>query len=167
MSYTEPLLNQVSRFLMSMGFGFILCVLYLAFSFLRMIMGEKKWMYIISDMLFGITATVLSFFFMIIYNNGQVRFNLVLGQMIGGIVLYFTIGRYLTKPIEAVSLTVRKAVRVFLMPAVLYLRSFPSFFIRLYNKLKIKKQKNYQLKRSPKKHLKRRKGKKEKKQKRK
>ena len=141
MSYTEPLLNQVSRFLMSMGFGFILCVLYLAFSFLRMIMGEKKWMYIFSDMLFGITATVLSFFFMIIYNNGQVRFNLVLGQMIGGIVLYFTMGRYLTKTIEAVSLTVRKAVRVFLMPAVLYLRSFPSFFIRLYNKLKIKKQK--------------------------
>lgn len=124
---------------MSMGFGFILCILYIIFSFFRMILGEKRWAYILTDILFGIIATVLSFFFMLIYNNGQVRFNLVIGQLTGGIVLYFTVGRYLLKPLGLLSLTVRKASGIIFLPLLLYLKSFPSFFKRIFNRMKEKK----------------------------
>ena len=139
MNYTEPLLNQVSRFLMSMGFGFILCILYLTFSFIRMMLGEKRWAYIVTDILFGIIATVLSFFFMLIYNNGQVRLNLVVGQLTGGMELYFTVGRYLLKPMGVLSHAVRKTGGIVFLPVMLFFKSFPCFFKRLFNSIKEKR----------------------------
>lgn len=146
MSYTEPLFNQISRFLMSMGFGFVLCIIYLIFSFLRMLCGEKRWMYILYDTLFGITATVLSFFFMLIYNNGQVRLNLVVGQLIGGAVLYFTLGRRLIKPMTALSKLVRGVLKIVLMPLKLYIESFPAFFRRLRDRMSERKKRRSALK---------------------
>lgn len=140
MNYTEPLLNQINRFLMSLGFGFVLCVLYLVIKFFRMTAGEKKSVYIFFDILFGVVATVLSFFFMLIYNNGQVRLNLVVGQFIGGSMLYLILKRYLTVPMKLASGMLRRCVAVVFLPLVLYLKAFPNFIKGLVLRIRDKRE---------------------------
>lgn len=138
MIYSEPLFNQISRFVSSIGFGFILCIVYLAVTFLRLCISDKKWAVITGDLLFGITGTVLSFFFMVIHNNGQVRLNLVVGQALGGVVLYAGFGRYFVKLLKKPALLIRKGCHLITMPIKLYILAFPKALRMLIRSLKEK-----------------------------
>ncbi|MBQ8503646.1 MAG: spore cortex biosynthesis protein YabQ [Clostridia bacterium] len=141
MIYSEPLFNQVSRFITSIGFGFVICILYLAVVFMRMLVSDRKWAIIAQDIIFGITATVMSFFFMVLYNNGEVRWNLVFGEFIGAGVLYFTVGRYALSFLKKAAGIIRKITGLVLMPVVLYLKAFPSFFSGIIRSCKQKNEK--------------------------
>ncbi len=141
MTYSEPLFNQISRFVTSIGFGFFLCILYVAVVFLRMCISEKRWAIILQDLIFSFLATIISFFFMVLYNNGEVRLNLVTGQLIGGLVLYFTVGKYILLLLEKCAFVVRKILAMLLLPLKLYLKAFPSFFKSIIIKIRVKKPK--------------------------
>lgn len=136
MTYSEPLFNQVSRFVTSIGFGFVICVLYIVLVITRSIISDKKWAVITQDMIFGILTTVLSFFFMVLYNNGEVRWNLVFGEILGGGVLYYTIGRHIIKFMQGPIKLMRHFIALTLTPLKLYLTAFPKFFKSLFIKLK-------------------------------
>ena len=97
MIYTEPLFNQISRFLDSVGMGFILCGLYIALKVLFRLFGKGKITVAVSDGVFCVLTAFVSFFYMLLENSGTVRFNLVVGQLIGGLLLYFTVGRFILK----------------------------------------------------------------------
>ena len=97
MIYSEPLFNQISRFLDSVGMGFILCGLYIAVKVLFRIFGKGKITVAVSDGVFCVLTAFVSFFYMLLENSGTVRFNLVVGQLIGGLSLYFTVGRFILR----------------------------------------------------------------------
>ena len=103
MIYSEPLSNQISLFLDSVGMGFLLCGLYIAVKVLFRIFGKGRITVMLSDGIFCILAAFVSFFYMIIENSGTVRFNLAVGQLIGGLLLYFTLGRILLKLLYLIS----------------------------------------------------------------
>ena len=143
MIYSEPLINQVSRFLTSIGFGFILCVIYIALKILFRVIGKGKASVMASDGVFVLSGSILSFFFMVIENNGQVRLNLVIGQLLGGLVMYFTVGRYILKLTYPVSDAVGVIIRKLLYPIKVYFKAFINVGKRLLSGLKSKnKQKN-------------------------
>ncbi len=146
MTYTEPLINQISRFFTSIGFGFILCVLYIAVKALFRVFGKGKASVMASDGVFVVLVSIMSFFFMITANNGQVRLNLVMGQLIGGLVLYFSLGRYVLKLLYIISDVVNSVIKKLLYPVRVYFKAFGNGFKVLFNKLKglrkIKKEKS-------------------------
>ena len=94
MNYSDPLMNQVIVFFRSVGAGIILGFVYDALCFCRIIIGERKSVYVTFDIIFSLAASVISFFFMVLYNTGQVRFNLMLGELFGGLAFHFSMGRY-------------------------------------------------------------------------
>lgn len=97
MIYSEPLYNQISRFIGSIGMGFLLCALYIIVKVFFRVFGKGKVTVMVSDGVFCLVTAFVSFFYMVMENNGNVRFNLVAGQLIGGFLLYFTVGRFLER----------------------------------------------------------------------
>lgn len=99
MSYSEPLINQIYRFLLAAGFGVLMALVYELLSVLRILMGDGKKIKFILDVFFCVLFTVLSFFFMLIYNEGEARMNLVVAELTGLLCFNAAFGRYVTAPI--------------------------------------------------------------------
>ena len=101
MSYSEPLINQVYRFFLAVGFGVLMGVFYEAVNLLKTLpfLGRKT--SLAFDFIFSVIYTVLSFFFMLVYNEGESRANLVLAQLAGVYVFHITFGKKLTAPFIA------------------------------------------------------------------
>ncbi|MBQ3136417.1 MAG: spore cortex biosynthesis protein YabQ [Clostridia bacterium] len=129
MNYSEPLISQITVFFRSLGCGILLGILYDATCIIRMIFGERKSVYVFFDTLFFLAASLISFFFMIIYNSGQIRLNLMIAEFFGAVAFHLSLGKYilgkyacqlsrirkvfvfLTKPFRKVS----KIIRPFLL----------------------------------------------------
>ena len=123
MIYSEPLYNQISRFLNSVGMGFLLCVLYVIIKALFRVSGKGKITVMVSDGVFCLITAFVSFFYMIIENNGTVRFNLVVGQLIGGLLLYFTFGRLILKALYLVADLINGLLRGITYPVRLLVKA--------------------------------------------
>lgn len=95
MNYSEPLVSQVTVFFRSVGCGIMLGTLYDAVCLVRMLFGERKSVYIFFDTAYFLSAAIISFFFMVLYNSGQIRFNLMLAELAGAVVFHFSLGKYI------------------------------------------------------------------------
>lgn len=100
MSYTEPLSNQIYRFILAVGFGIILGIIYEVIVLLRTIISRKKAAVITQDIIFSIIASILSFFFMLVYNEGVVRLNLIFAEGVGLYAFHLAFGCRFTLPIK-------------------------------------------------------------------
>lgn len=116
MRYSGPLSDQIVVFIRCIGLGVLLGLLYEAFSVLRCLLSDKTRAYVICDIAFSLIATVISFFFMILYNDGRVRLNLVVAQLLGGVAFHFSLGRYITQPISVAATKIRHILSVALRP---------------------------------------------------
>lgn len=150
MNYSEPLISQVTVFFRAVGCGILLGMLYDVFSAVRMTFGEKKYIYIFFDTAFFLLASLISFFFMVLYNSGQVRLNIMVAELSGGIVFHHSLGRYILKRYAVHLNRLRKIVLLFASPFIKTSMKLYGFFGKLYkdtqkvlsqrkNKEKIKK----------------------------
>lgn len=98
MNYSEPLVNQIYRFVLSVGFGVIMSVFYEVVSCFFLIISNGKKSVFIRDVLFSVVFTVMSFFFMLVYNEGEIRFNLIFGQLLGLAAFHITFGKTIQLP---------------------------------------------------------------------
>ena len=103
MSYSEPLVNQFYRFVMSLGLGVITALIYEIISCAFLILSNSKKSIFIRDILFSVIFTVISFFFMLVYNEGEIRFNLIFGQLLGLLAFHITFGKNIQKPFLKIS----------------------------------------------------------------
>ncbi len=72
------------------------CLIYIGVhSLFRAVFGKKRAIFF-ADIAFSVTATVVSFFFMVFYNNGQVRLHLFMGEALGFFVFMRTVGRHIS-----------------------------------------------------------------------
>lgn len=116
MRYTEPLSNQVLMFISSIGPGILIGLIYdVVFSFIRA-SSDKKVFIIISDVSFSLVATLISFFYMVIYNSGTVRLNIILAQLIGAAAFHYTLGKYVSVPVSFLGNTLRKLLGLCFKP---------------------------------------------------
>ena len=116
MIYSGTLSDQIIVFIRCIGLGVLLGLIYEFFSLLRCFLSDKTRAYVICDIAFSLVATVISFFFMVLYNNGRVRLNLVLAQIIGGVAFHFSVGRYLLKPLTFIAVKIRRVLSALLLP---------------------------------------------------
>lgn len=131
MIYSEPLGVQISRFLDSVGMGFILCGLYIAVKVLFRLFGKEKISVMLSDGLFCVLTAFVSFFYMIMENSGTVRFNLIVAQLLGGLLLYFTFGRLILKLLYIIADGVNALIRGILYPLRLLAASILKLPVKL------------------------------------
>ena len=129
MNYSEPLINQVVIFCRAVGCGIILGVLYDGVSLIRMVFGERRGIYIFFDTAYFIAASLVSFFFMVLYNSGQIRLNIMLAELFGAAAFHLALGKYILKSCSVHLSRIRRlflfAARPFIKAAVKF-RSFLS-----------------------------------------
>ncbi len=118
--YSLSLATQTKNFLLSLGIGFILGIVYDVFRIIRLCISSKKAVIITFDILYCIVLCFTFFVFLITVNEGQFRFYLLLGAGIGFSVYYFSLGaiifsfsEFLTEFIKKWS---KRVFAVFLFP---------------------------------------------------
>lgn len=116
MNYSEPLITQVVIFCRAVGCGVLLGVMYDAVSAVRMLFGERKSVYVFFDTLFCLMASLISFFFMVLYNSGQVRLNLMAAELFGGVAFHLSLGRYFLSRFALQLHRVRKILSFLMTP---------------------------------------------------
>lgn len=140
MTYAEPLSNQVLMFIRSIGPGVLIGLIYdVIFTFFRTF-SHKRAVIIAADLTFSIIATLISFFYMVIYNSGTVRLNIIIAEIIGAVAFHLTMGRYIANPVSFVATLLGKTVNFILYPCVFLLSRTKTLFGKL-RKMKSPKEK--------------------------
>ncbi len=118
MNYSEPLYQQIFVFLKAIASGIIIGLFYDVLETIQKVISDKKSVVITKDLIFCFISSVFSFFFMVLYNNGRARLNLLLAQLLGAFVFHLCFGKYLTKPIMKMGLWLKKIVFILFSPFV-------------------------------------------------
>ncbi len=131
MSYSQPLINQPRILLLSIGVGVLLGLFYSVLQGVFRLTGEGRLSYYLSDGIFVTVFTLVSFFFMVLYNEGRVRLHLILGEVAGIIIFYLCAGKYIYAFIRKVTVILRKLLKAFFKPYAFIFSSFVSGISRL------------------------------------
>ncbi len=120
MEYIQGLAVQTEIFLYALGFGFLLGILYDVFRTVRMIISNSKGFVLFMDLLYFVLCAFLVFCFNMVVDNGQVKIYVILGEVAGWLVYYFSFGAIAIKLSKAVMAFVRRLFSAIFRP----LRSF-------------------------------------------
>ena len=90
--YSFSLAGQTKSFLLSLGMGFLLGVIYDFIRIIRISISQKKVGVILSDLFFCIIACLGTFLFCLTVNEGEIRLYLILGELAGFFTYYFSLG---------------------------------------------------------------------------
>lgn len=134
-------LEQTIIFLYATALGAMLCAVYDVFRIIRIAFGGKITAVFVEDILFSIIALVLTFIFVVAFNNGELRFFVLIGELLGFVAYYFTLGRLTMSVSKMIISLIKKLFNLLVMP-----------FVKLFGFLKEKMRPKLQ--KTPKKHLK-------------
>lgn len=105
--------------MLSVGVGALLCIFYIIIQGFFRILGEGRLSYYLADGVFCVIFALVSFFFMVLYNNGRVRLHLVLGEAAGFFAFYFSVGKYLYSLTVNIVNSARRITFLLLKPLVI------------------------------------------------
>lgn len=140
--YSLSLAQQTKGFLLALGMGFLLGILYDFIRIVRISISRGKIAVIICDILFCALACLCTFLFCLTVNEGEIRLYLVLGEVAGFFVYYFSLGAIIFSCSEKIINFIKR-----LMRSVFGVISFPFRWIfgktrKVFNKLFKKSRKN-------------------------
>ncbi len=92
MDYIQGLAVQTEIFLYSLGFGFMLGILYDVFRTIRLIISKAKYFVFFMDLLYFSVCAFLTFCFIMVVDSGKVRLYVALGEILGWLIYYFSFG---------------------------------------------------------------------------
>lgn len=136
MNYSEPLISQAVIFLRAIGCGILLGAFYDAAMLLRMLFGEKKAVYVFFDIAYFTAASVVSFFFMVLYNSGQIRLNLMLAELFGGTAFHLSLGKYVLRRCYVYIRLIRKIQAFILKPFRKAAEKLKSFSKKIFTEIR-------------------------------
>ena len=144
MIYLPTIADQTKVFMLSVGMGFILGILYDLFRIIRLIITDKPRAFVIQDILYVAVSAFLSFLFLLSVNNGKVRLFELAGEVLGWLIYYFSFGsvaiRFGDKLISAVKNFLKFIFRILIHPVVTLVLKIIKFFKKII-KFLIKKLK--------------------------
>lgn len=111
MEYIHGLDFQAKLFFQSVGFGFLLGVLYDVFRFVRIIVSDKKAFIIFIDTAYFVLCGFLIFCFSLVLDNGEIRAYLLAGNLFGWLIYYFSMG-FASAKIRAFIRRLKKKMRI-------------------------------------------------------
>lgn len=113
MDYIQGLAVQTEIFLYSLGFGFLLGILYDVFRTLRLIISKAKGFVFFMDLLYFALCAFLTFCFIMVVDSGKVRLYVALGEILGWMIYYFSFGSIALKVSSAVTAFFRRIISAF------------------------------------------------------
>lgn len=84
--------EQTLIFVASLGVGFLLGVLYDFFRAIRLSFTKGKIPVVIFDLLYFFVVAFLSYIFILAANKGEVRSYIIIGELVGAVFYYFSLG---------------------------------------------------------------------------
>ncbi len=102
MDYIQGLARQTEIFLYSLGFGFLLGIVYDVFRTLRLIVSGSKGFAFFCDLLYFAVCSFATFCFILVVDSGRVRLYVALGEILGWLIWYFSFGAIAMKATNAV-----------------------------------------------------------------
>lgn len=116
MDYIQGLSVQTEIFLLSLGFGFLLGILYDVFRTLRLIISRSAGFTVFMDIFCFVLCAFLIFFFNLIVDEGKIRLYVLFGDLLGWMIYYFSFGEISMRVSNRIIQSVRGALRVVLKP---------------------------------------------------
>jgi spore cortex biosynthesis protein YabQ len=133
--YSLSLASQTRSFLMSLGFGFIMGIIYEIFRLVRICISNGKKMQIAFDIAFFILLSFLTFIFFITVNEGEIRLYLLLGEAIGFCVYSLSLGAVVFTYGEIWVRYIRKAIKKFFLILFAPVKYAIKFLKKIFGKL--------------------------------
>ena len=140
--------EQIKLFIIFFTTGIIIGVLFDIFRIIRKAFKISDMHTCIEDIIFGVLTGILLIFVIFIYNNGSLRFYMILGMALGIITYLFTVSKYFikinVKIIKFIQKIILKLVNIILVP----IKFLKGLFAKTFNKpftlliINIKKIKN-------------------------
>lgn len=125
--------GQTIRFLSSIALGAGVGLLYDIFRILRIAVPHKTFVIALEDMLYWTMAAFVTFLFFFCSDKGRIRLFLLIGEAIGFILWYFTLGALLIRVAKKVIAVVKWIFvwlyRIFIRPFVLLFGWISGFLI--------------------------------------
>ena len=90
--YSVPQSEQLTIFISSLGFGFLLGIFYDILRALRLSITKSGFAVIFFDIFYFIFFGFSTFLFTLALNKGEVRFYIIAGELIGALFYYFSLG---------------------------------------------------------------------------
>ena len=117
--------EQFLIFLASLGVGFLLGILYDFLRAVRLSFAKGKFVVVFFDLLYFFIVAFASYIFILAANKGEVRSYIIIGELIGAVFYYFSLGLALMKLTDRLVLLLKR-----LYSFVFKIISFPFRFIK-------------------------------------
>lgn len=136
MEYFHGITFQMSRFFYSLGFGFLLGILYDVFRIVRLAVSNAKPFVAVMDFLYFVVCGILSFFFVLVTDEGNLRIYTVLGEVLGWMIYYFSFG-VIAMRVTAIAVNgIRRLARLIFRPFVFVFRKIRKSKVKSENFIK-------------------------------
>ena len=131
MNYIQGLPEQSRIFLLSVGFGFVLGILYDVFRIVRLVVSPGKRLVAVYDVVYVILCAFLSFLFFLTVNNGAVRGYALFALLLGWAVYYLSLGIFVVKLTSFLVNLTRRIFSAIMRPVNSFLRFAGKKLLRL------------------------------------
>lgn len=111
--YIQGMAVQTQIFLLCIGFGFCLGIIFELIKLIRKIISHSKYAVLAQDILGFIIFTMLIFLFLLCVSNGELRVYSLFGLMAGYVIYYFTLGFLLAALFEKIEACTGKFKNIF------------------------------------------------------
>lgn len=118
MDYIQGLSVQTEIFLLSLGFGFLLGILYDVFRTLRLIISSSSWFTVFADIVYFMLCAFLVFCFNLAVDSGRIRLYVLLGDLLGWMIYYFSLGEISIRLSNRIISSVKRCFRAVLTPII-------------------------------------------------
>ena len=129
--------EQTLIFIASLGVGFILGVLYDFLRALRLSITKSKVAVIVFDLLYFFMVAFFSYIFILAANKGEVRSYIIIGELLGAVFYYFSLGFALMKLTDKFVLLLNRFYALTFKIISFPFRLMKSAFLRIFCKLKV------------------------------
>ena len=141
--------EQALIFIASLGVGFILGVLYDALRAIRLSFTKGKIPVIIFDLIYFFIVAFVSYIFILASNKGEVRSYIIIGELLGAVFYYFSLGVAVIKLtdrfVNLLKQTYKFVFNIISFPFRLLKRLSHKVFGKLFNFLKKSKKKSQKI----------------------
>lgn len=153
MVYIQGLTVQTRIFFYSLGFGFMLGILYDVFRTFRLVISKSKSFAFVSDIVYFLLSSFLTFCFIMVVDSGKVRMYVFFGEILGWLIWYFSFGAIALKFVNTFICRVRSIFSAFYKPLKrIFLKICRKFGKTVSNSKKIMRKNNKKVKFSLQKH---------------
>lgn len=116
MVYIQGMTEQARLFLFSLGFGFLLGILYDLFRTVRLMISNSAGFVLTMDILYFCACAFCNFCFVMALDGGRVRAFIALGEAAGWLIYYISFGAVAVKITSAAVRAVHRAAAVIFRP---------------------------------------------------